>query len=468
MIYHWLQLGSKFLCEASQRALPAQFFAGQFYNGALGLEERMLTISQNQSLEELRNVRRIKLQKIIIHASKNVRFYKELFAENKIDSEKIKNETDLQSLPVVTKKFFFNNNPAHILAKNIPYSRIFSGTTSGSTGEPIRYFKDKKYLAVTKAKHYRPWRWAGVSPSAPIVHCSAPHAASGTPNTVFLHPHKIKENIADYIEKIRKSGAKAMRGYPLTNFEIARTIKEFGAEDIKFAHAFFVGHALSNGIREFFENEFGCEIYNIYASLETDAIAAECEQHDGLHINEESLIVEILDEKNNPVSTGDKGRIIVTVLTNEVMPLIRYDTGDIGMILPDKCLCGRTLRRMLVEGRIEDLLLRPDGQIIYPGIIRDIVDEYFHVFERYQFEQISSCEIIFRIVPTQSFSNEKHKKAIKEVRECIGPLINIRPEIVDAIPILSSGKFKYFISDEWRKKFQKDFFEYHLPEGTIN
>ena len=436
----------------SEKALHSKAILGLCRN----LQEIILHQLEKAPLSLIRNEQEKKLSQIITHAKNSTELYQTLYKN--IDT-KIFSFQDLHHFPLVNKSIFLALKPRSIIANDIPQKRIVKGITSGSTGEPFRHFRDKKFNTTQKANLYRPWRWAGVDPNGPIVHCSAPHAAKNTPNTVFLHPHFIKSQIKNYAEKIRASGAKVLRGYPLTNFELAWNITKAGYSDISFTHAFFVGHALAEGVRRFFKEQFGCEVYQYYASEETGPIAAECELHEGMHIHEESIYIEILDEKNMPLNSGTGGKIVITSFLNDVMPLIRYDIGDIGKIIPEPCGCGKTSRRILVQGRKEDMILRPDGQSVYPGLVRDVLDEYFFAFERYQLSQISPSEILLRIVPTKNFSLTYVKKAISELTNCIEGTMKVSYELTQEIPPLPNGKYRYFVSPYWKAQYPEKLLE---------
>ena len=470
-----------FYCQQTQRAIGAwlrntatdsRFPLGNFlkrraYSAALEIEEAMLQGTQFLSLELFRKQRLPRLQSLLFHAYNQVGLYQNLFSRKGAHPKDVSSEDDLERLPIVTKSTFLERHPDwdYVLAKNIPYSRRVPGITSGSTGEPFRHFLDQKFSAVTRAHLYRPWRWAGVDPAAPTVHCSAPHASANTPNTVFLHPHYIQSKKREYITAIRQSGAKIIRGYPLTNFELAWMLHQEGCRDITFTHAFFVGHALSAGIRDFFTREFRCEVYNYYASQETGPLATECGNHNGLHIHEENFIIEIADESGAPVPEGRQGWVTITSLVNEVMPFIRYHIGDVGLIMPGRCPCGRTSRRVLIEGRKEDLLIRPDGQCIYPGIIRDVLDEHFDVFQRYQVIQTTPNTLLLRVVPTAHFTPRVWQLALAEFKRCIGRGMHVVTELTDHIPPLPNGKFQYFVSEFWRQRFPAELFEYQIERA---
>ena len=83
------------------------------------------------------------------------------------------------------------------------------------------------------------------------------------------------------------------------------------------------------------------EIYNRYGCRECGNIAQECSEHEGLHVLQESNIIEILDDNNEPVKVGEKGKIVITYLDNYLSPFIRYQVDDIGALSPKNCACGR-------------------------------------------------------------------------------------------------------------------------------
>lgn len=424
------------------------------------VHENILQETQYLDLGTLESLRWPAAQKLTYGAFTNVSLYRETYLKSHDIPRKISRK-EFESLPLLRKADFRKPRDI-IMSQKIPSSRAWRGITSGSTGEPLRHYSDKKFWAIGKANLYRPWRWAGCDPLELMVQCSTPHSTAKFPNTLVVNPHNIQSKKSQYIDAIRRSGARIIRGYPLPSFELAWAIWQQGARDIKFTHVFFVGHALSRGIRDFFQKNFGADVYNYYGAQETGTIAAECEHHEGLHIYEESFIVEITDDSGARVRDGTRGHIVVTSLRNEVMPFIRYDIGDIGMIIPLGCPCGRTSRRLLIEGRREDLLLRPDGETIYGGIIRDVLDEYFFAFQRYQIVQTAEDQLLLRVVPTNKFSKNILERASRELRQTIDPqsLFTINAITTKNIEPLPNGKYQYIISNFWRLRYPDEIFQY--------
>ncbi len=114
------------------------------------------------------------------------------------------------------------------------------------------------------------------------------------------------------------------------------------------------GEPLDEPSRRYFEKVFGCRVYSCYGANEVGLIAAECTAASGLHVNADSLIVEVLKD-GQPASPGEQGEIVVTGLLNGAMPIIRYRLGDLGVLSDEICSCGRTLPLLRsVEGRTVD------------------------------------------------------------------------------------------------------------------
>jgi len=114
-------------------------------------------------------------------------------------------------------------------------------------------------------------------------------------------------------------------------------------------------------------------------------VAFECQEQDGLHIWEDHFLVEILDLEGEPCAPGERGELVLTSLTKEAMPLIRYHTGDVTYFLDEKCACGRTSRKVhRFLGRADDMLV-VRGINVFPSQIEDVllsipeIGDYFQV-----------------------------------------------------------------------------------------
>ena len=411
-------------------------------------------LNERASLDEIHTIRQERLNRLLVHASRNVPFYAHHYAQRDVPRMSSHSIHPLEWIPVVTKQDLRTAFPHSCFATNIDPVRRRLGTTSGSTGEPFRYAHDRAYDSEKQILARRVWRWAHADVFAPKIYCSTESARHLWPHMIFLHPHFIQSRIDQYARIIKNSGAQLLFGYPLTTFELFWTLSEHNVSDLTFTTAILTGHGVSSGIRTFFLRKFACQVFEYYAAMELGIIAVECEAHQGLHLQEENMVVEIIDAAGKPCSPGTVGQILVTSLSNDVMPFIRYAIGDTGFFLGGSCPCGRTSRRVLIEGRSnEHLFIAPNQESIYPGILRDVLDDYFNHFQRYQLVQTDLKHFVLKIVPTPSCNTYVIKEVVRKIKTIIQGECHVDAVLVDDIPALPSGKFQYFISSLWPKKF---------------
>jgi phenylacetate-CoA ligase len=183
---------------------------------------------------------------------------------------------------------------------------------------------------------------------------------------------------------------------------------------------------------------------DVYSANEVGYIALECPEHRRLHVQSESLFVEILDESGNACGAGDTGRVVFTALHNLAMPLLRYEVGDYAT-LGAPCACGRgspVLER--VRGRVRNMARTPDGQRFYPpnlGAIRGIAP-----IRQAQFVQSATDCIDLRVVLDRPLTDAETAQTIDFVRRALGFPFKVSVVSVDTIERGPTGKFEEFLS----------------------
>jgi phenylacetate-CoA ligase len=186
------------------------------------------------------------------------------------------------------------------------------------------------------------------------------------------------------------------------------------------------------------------EIVNIYGSAEAGRMAAECRARRGLHVEDDAVILELLED-GSPVECGRDGTVVVTCLDQFAMPLIRYEQGDICRMLPEPCDCGwRTPVLDLPVGRCSDMLTLPDGIRVSPDRIEVSLRhetellQYRFVQERPDHIQAQLC---FRCPPTPARLAELKRR----MEEAVGGNITVDLELVPEAKF-ESIKFRVFVS----------------------
>jgi phenylacetate-CoA ligase len=197
--------------------------------------------------------------------------------------------------------------------------------------------------------------------------------------------------------------------------------------------------------RQLLEKTFNAHIINRNGTRELSTIAHEC-LFGTLHINEDWVYVEITDDRGRQVPNGQSGQVVLTGLYNDGMPFIRYAIQDIGSytLKDEPCPCGCKFRALeQVEGRIQDLIVLPEGGYItglfFPHLFKDYDVRQFQVLQ----PSLERLEIY--LVPGKDFSSED----LESLRQTIArytPGIQSSFQLVDEIPLTDSGKFRTTIS----------------------
>jgi phenylacetate-CoA ligase len=163
-----------------------------------------------------------------------------------------------------------------------------------------------------------------------------------------------------------------------------------------------------------------------------------------MHINEERLYIEITDGEGNRLPAGKEGKIIFTTFDNRVMPFIRYDAGDRGIIDGMSCPCGRTLRTIRFTGRSAEIIELPGERQVSLLHIAAAFDIYWNVVRQFQIVQHDPASFVIKVIPGPFFK-EAHDKLEERLIRLLHPSVHITWDIVESIPEGPSGKAVYFV-----------------------
>ena len=388
-----------------------------------------------------------KVNNMLNHATEHVAYYKNL----KLYAAKISSLDEITKYPVLTKDIIRRNFPEKTMATEL-MNRAQYNTTSGSTGEPLEFYNDAEAAPYRSASFMFFNTWMGVDERA--VHWNLKSLGKYTTRQKIIywlngkHLYSVmdvkKENLPEIVTEIEKIQPKYLEGYTASLVRLAKLIDE---SDARLKHSPRAILATSENLTEFhrglLEKAFSSEVFNRYGSREfCGAVAQECNIHKGLHVNPLLTYLEIVDDEGDPVSEGEKGRLLVTDLNNYVMPFIRYDIGDIGVKGPDDCECGSSFQVIeSIEGRKGEFIVDKDGNnipfvTISAYLFRRHYTKYVYT---YQFIQDRKGEILLKIVPTEKF-NEEIKNEISTTLNQILPEFKTELVVVDEIPAEKTGK----------------------------
>ncbi|MBF0483978.1 MAG: glycosyltransferase [Candidatus Omnitrophica bacterium] len=330
------------------------------------------------------------LHALIDHAYAHVQYYKELFDANHITPADIKSIADLKKIPVLTKDLI-RKNFSKLKADNFHGKDLITLSTSGTTGSPLNvlYEKNKNYLNFDPYV-WRFFSWAGCSIDDRLASLSDWRLSQNKifefnryRNRLFLSAYRLNRNNAvDYYKAIQDFNVKFINGYPSGIEFFSLCLKEKGIIIPEGLIKGIIVHSefFSDRQRKFIEEFWGCKCFDWYGMEERAVLGCECQEHEGLHLCPEFGITEFISDKN-----GEEYQdIVVTSLTNFAMPLIRYQTGDVGYLLNEPCSCGRNFPLFkLIGGRLKNFVIAKDGSQIpvtnldLPGIYDRVVQFQF-------------------------------------------------------------------------------------------
>ncbi len=367
-----------------------------------------------------------------------------------------------EELPVMKKSDFQQPLPER-LSEGYSSKDVFINKTSGSSGDPFVFAKDKFCHALIWANIQRRWNWHGIdfnhSFQARFYGMPLDFISNLKLRIKDFFSNRYRFNIFDFSETamdrminvFRAKKFDYINGYTNSIVLLAKHLKSKNIilKDIcpTLKICISTSEMLFDDDRKLLEKWFGIPVINEYGSAELDIMAFEDRQKIWC-VNSETLFIEILDHQNNVLPYGHEGRIVVTSLYNKAHPMIRYDVGDIG-ILDEKSTVKNPILKKLI-GRRNDVAVLPSGKIspgmTFYSITKKLFDDEGIVNE---FVVIQSKKDTFEIRYTsQRELNEEEKSRIEKVfADYLEPGLTIIFERKDKLERAKSGKLKQFVSE---------------------
>ena len=334
--------------------------------------------------EELRQLQSERLKAQIRHVYANVPHYRKLMDEKGVKPEDIQGVDDLWKLPFSSKADLRECYPDGMLA--VPKSecvRIHS--TSGTTGKRVIAYYNQHDIDLWEDCCARAIIAAGGSKDDVCQVCYGYGLFTGgfglhggSQKVGCLTLPMSSGNTARQIQFMQDLGATILCCTPSYAAYIGETVKEMGVKptDLKLKAGIFGAEAWSDEMRVDIEKSLGLKAYNIYGLTELSGpgVSFECEAQDGMHINEDHFIAEIIDPETGEVlPDGTQGELVFTAITRQAFPVIRYRTRDICVLHRGKCSCGRTFVKMgRPMGRTDDMLIIR-GVNVFPSQIEAVL-----------------------------------------------------------------------------------------------
>lgn len=434
----------------------------QRYNRVFRETLDFLKKSQWWSLEEQKEYQNEQLQRIIQHAYQTVPYYQEVMKQRGLVPEDIQTVEDLPKLPVLEKKIVrerFNE----LQSKNWHTRRRVFGHTGGTTGTAMQLAYDV---------NSSPWQWAiwwrhhdrfGLTINdsfigfagrnvVPLSSFKMPIWRRNLPmHQTYLSVHHLtKQNMPAVAEYLQKRKVNYYSGYPSALYLVAFYFLENG---LKLPHppcvVFTGAETVLSHQRRVIEQAFDTEVADQYGASEYCGNISECEKHT-YHVDMEFGAIEFLPLEGLAPNVR---RIVCTGFWNPVMPLIRYNIGDIATLSQERCPCGRAAPTVeKIDGRIESYIITPDGRQM--GRLDFLFKDSARIEEAQLIQEQIDC-LVVKVVRSLGYTDEDEKSFLKDMRHYLGEEIKIDIEYVSEIPRTSNGKFRQIVSKVFKDQYSE-------------
>lgn len=403
---------------------------------------------QFRSPEEIKAFQEAKMAEALGYLSANSEFYRKMFREYSIDVSRIRKIEDLVNIPVTTKTDLQLRNEEF---RCVPAGKIIDYvTTSGTLGDPVTFTLTDSDLDRLTYNEYLSFTTAGCT-SADIMqlmttidrrfmaglayYMGARELGMG----IIRVGNGIPELQWDTIRRIHPTCGMVVPSFIMKLIDFAEK-NGIDYRNSSLRKCLCIGEALRQpgtfglntlGLR-IAEKWGSLELHSTYASTEMQSSFTECGCFCGGHLQPELIIVEFLDENNNPVREDEAGEVTITTLGVTGMPLLRFKTGDVCYHYSSPCKCGRnTMRLSSVLGR-KGQMIKFKGTTLYPPALYDILDNIprivNYIVEVYT-NSLGTDEITIRV------GSEDHSEAfVKEIKDIFRSKVRVAPNVTFESP----------------------------------
>jgi len=346
------------------------------------------------SAAELHGLQLPRLQRVLQRVYNTVPFYRELFDRHGVRPEALRSLEDLAKFPFTDKEALRDNYPFGLFA--VPLKEIVRlHASSGTTGKPIVVGYTQQDLQTWADLIARLATMAGVTSEDVAQICFSYGLFTGG---FGLHYglEKVGATVVPasvghtdkQVMLLRDFSVTVLVCTPSYALYLAEVAKDMGIDPqtLPLKVGMFGAEPWSEEMRQQLEGRLGLRATDNYGLSEIigPGVSGECQERDGLHINEDHFLVEVIDpETGDALPPGEEGELVFTTLTKEGFPVVRYRTKDLSVLHKERCACGRTTARMRkVTGRTDDMLIIR-GVNVFPSQIESVLMEVEEVAPHY-------------------------------------------------------------------------------------
>lgn len=360
------------------------------------MDKTYWSIKETLDREEIQKIQLQRLQDTVNRSYENVPMYRAKFDEVGLKPKDIQSLDDLKKIPFTVKDDLRDNYPFGMFAvekKDIVRIHASSGTTGkptvvGYTKHDLRTWTDLVARIVTKAgvtcdDVAQVAFGYGLFTGAFGLHYGLEEVGAAVVPTSSGNTEK-------QIMLMKDFGTTALISTPSYALHMAEVAEQMGIDpknDLNIKYGVFGGEGSTEEMRLELEKKWGMIATENYGMSELigPGVSGECIHKKGMHIAEDHFIVEVINPETGEVlKDGEVGELVITPITKEALPILRYRTKDITYLMTDKCTCGRTMARMAkIQGRSDDMLVIR-GVNVFPSQIESVLLGFKEIGPHYE------------------------------------------------------------------------------------
>ncbi|MDZ4180391.1 MAG: phenylacetate--CoA ligase [Coriobacteriia bacterium] len=380
------------------------------------------------SPEHLRELQTQRLNSVLGRVYENVPFYRDAFRASGLNG-RVDDISDLARYPFTVKDDLRAAYPYNLFA--VPLRDIVRvHSSSGTTGQITVVGYTRNDLDMWADLMARTLACAGATPDD-VVQVTYGYGLFTGGLGVHYGSERLGAltipisggNTRRQVQVLRDFGTTVIACTPSYALLIAETAEEMGIDprSLPLKAGVFGAEPWSESMRLQIEERLDLRAIDIYGLSEVlgPGVASECSEQNGLHVNEDHFLIEIVDSETlEPVPDGEYGEVVFTTLTKEGIPVIRYRTRDISRVLPGDCPCGRTFRRLeRITGRSDDMIIIR-GVNVFPSQIEQVLGGISGVAPHYQVilgkrGTMDTVEVHVEVAPDTDFDEIRELEALQ-------------------------------------------------------
>jgi len=420
--------------------------------------------SQWASRDEMTQAQQYQLWRLLSHAYSSVPFYRRQW-----DALGIRPHLDpscWSALPMLSRSDIQRHNN-ELRSRSLRHSKEVTclHVSGGSTGQPVSVLGTARtqlyWRAITMREHC--WNQRKLDGTLAVIRHLPEHRAdppfgltlrgwgAATRGITRTGPCKLLSiHTTTYEQRqwLKRINPQYLLSYPSVLVAIAREMLANQEHVPGLLQVRTFGENLDDEMREICTQAFRAPVVDNYSAEEVGNIALECPHSRKYHVQDESLLVEMLDAEGNPCPIGQPGRVLVTTLQNFVMPLIRYELGDYAVPGP-ACDCGRGLGVIdRILGRTRNMFLRPDGQQMWPSLraLPQDCPGLATLIRQFQVVQESQSHVIANLVTAKRLNESEEDAVSRWIQQSLGWPCQVTLHYVPSIARSPRGKYEDFRS----------------------